>query len=101
MKYLLLSAVFIFPAAAEQEGTWRIPTVWDDTALASTTLPLAVPAATPVQIPSKYYYGIPVRPVYKSYPVYRPDREPARYIDWLKKQDPQIAFDATKLKTQE
>jgi hypothetical protein len=62
---------------------------------------LAVPAATPVQISSKYYYGIPVRPVYKSYPVYRPDREPTGYLNWLKQQDPQSVFDAAKLKTQE
>ncbi len=101
MKYLLVSAVFICTAGAGQEVKWCIPTVWDDTAIASTTLPLAVPAATPVQISSKYYYGIPVRPIYKSYPVYRPDREPAGYIDSLKKLDPQIAFDAAKLKSQE
>jgi hypothetical protein len=101
MKHLLLSAVFIiFTAGAEQEAKWRIPTVWDDAAIASTTLPLAVPAATPVQISSKYYYGIPVRPVYKNYPVYRPDREPAGYINWLKQQDPQSVFDAAKLKSQ-
>jgi hypothetical protein len=100
MKYLLLSAIFIFTAGAEQETKWPIPRVWDDTAIASTTLPLADPAATPVQISSKYYYGIPVRPVYKSYPVYRPDREPAGYINWLKQQDPQSVFDAAKLKSQ-
>ena len=42
--------------------------VWDDEAIASAIVPLAVAAATPVQIPSNYYYGIPVRPIYKSYP---------------------------------
>ena len=62
---------------------------------------MAVADATPVQIPSKYYYGIPVRPIFKSYPVYRPDREPAGYLEWLKQQEPQIVFDAAKLKTRE
>ena len=76
-----------------------IPQVWDDEAIASAIVPLAVAAATPVQIPSTYYYGIPVRPIYKSYPVYRPDREPAGYIEWLKHQEPQVAFDASRLKT--
>src|ERR1700723_2365406 len=99
MKYLL-SAVFIWTAGAGQEFKGPIPRVWDDAAIASITVPLAVPAATSVQIPSKYYYGIPVRPVYKSYPVYRPDREPAGYINWLKQKDPQSVFDATKLKSQ-
>ena len=49
--------------------------------VASVTLPLAVADATPVQVPSKYYYGIPVRPIYKSYPVYHPAKEPPGYID--------------------
>jgi hypothetical protein len=84
-----------------QEPRPQIPKVWDDAAIASITLPLAVADATPVQIPSKYYYGIPVRPIFKSYPVYRPDREPAGYLEWLKQQEPQIVFDAAKLKTQE
>jgi hypothetical protein len=92
----LLSMVVAAHAAAV-----RIPKVWDEEAIASAMVPLAVPSATPVQIPSKYYYGIPVRPIYKSYPVYRPDREPAGYFEWLKKQEPQVAFDADKLKTPE
>ena len=44
---------------------------------------------------------MPVRPIYKSYPVYRPDREPAGYVDSLKKKEPQIEFDPSTLKTKE
>src|SRR5262249_51045515 len=55
--------------------------------------------ASPVQIPSKYYYGIPVRPIYKSYPVYHPAKEPPEYIERLKQLEPIIAFDASTLKT--
>src|ERR1700722_19171997 len=98
MKYLL-SALLICTSGAAQDVKGAIPRVWDDTAVASITVPLAVPAATPVQIPSKYYYGIPVRPIYKTYPVYRPDREPAGYLNWLKQQEPQIIFDSAKLKS--
>ena len=76
----------------------RIPKTWDDAAIASVTLPLAVADASPVQIPSKYYYGIPVRPIYKSYPVYHPTKEPPGYIDHLKQQEPVIAFDPSTLK---
>jgi hypothetical protein len=60
---------------------------------------LAVASATPVQIPSKYYYGIPVRPIYKSYPVYHPAKEPPGYIDHLKQLEPIIAFDPSTLKS--
>jgi hypothetical protein len=96
---LAMLAVAIALAAHAVDA--RIPKVWEDEALASAMVPLVNATATPVPIPSKYYYGIPVRPIYKSYPVYRPDREPAGYLDWLKQQEPQVAFDAAKLKTLE
>jgi hypothetical protein len=50
---------------------------------------------------SDYYYRIPVRPIYKTYPIYYPEKEPAGYIDWLKKQEPEIVFDHTKLQTKD
>jgi hypothetical protein len=43
---------------------------------------------------------MPVRPIYKSYPVYAPGKEPPGYLDWLKQQEPEIVFDAAKLKTE-
>ena len=76
-----------------------IPRTWDDKAVASLQVPLAVADASPVQIPSTYYYGIPVRPIYRSYAVYHPDKEPAGYIDWLKRQEPQVTVDPARLKT--
>jgi hypothetical protein len=100
-KTLSTISVLLFTAVVAHAADLRIPKVWDDEAIASAIMPLAVAAATPVQIPSNYYYGIPVRPIYKSYPVYRPDREPAGYIEWLKQQEPQVAFDAATLKTPE
>lgn len=77
-----------------------IPRTWDDAAMLSLELPLANPAASPKHISSDYYYRIPVRPIHKSYPVYHPDKEPAAYIAWLKKQEPRIVFDSSKLKTE-
>ena len=92
-------------APSVPQGTNRvplpIPRTWDDLAVASLQVPLAVAEASPVQISSKYYYGIPVRPVYKSYAVYHPEKEPAGYIDWLERQEPQVAFNPANLKTTE
>lgn len=51
-------------------------------------------------ISSAYYYSIPVRPIYKSYDVYRPDREPRGYMDQLKRKEPQVIFDSSKLKSE-
>ncbi|HZS04713.1 MAG TPA: di-heme oxidoredictase family protein [Blastocatellia bacterium] len=78
-----------------------IPRTWDDEAMLSLEIPLAHPAASPGYIPSDYYYKMPVRPVHRSYPVYYPGKEPAEYMDWLRKQEPQIIFDASKLKTEQ
>ena len=100
-RTLLAISVLLCAAVAANAADPRIPRVWDDRAIASAMVPLAVPAATPVQIRSKYYYGIPVRPIYKSYPVYRPDREPAGYMNWLNQQEPRIAFDAGKFRIPE
>src|SRR5215510_5703855 len=86
---------------SQKASTPVIPRTWDDQAMESLELPLADPAASPRHISSDYYYGIPVRPIYKSYPVYRPDREPAGYADFLKAQQPEIVFDSSISKTQE
>ncbi|HEV2352007.1 MAG TPA: hypothetical protein VG028_19420 [Terriglobia bacterium] len=56
-------------------------------------------SASPVHVSSDYYYRIPTRTILKTYPVYRPDREPPGYFNWLKRQEPQVAFDAHELKT--
>ena len=53
-------------ALGAQESRTQMPKVWDDAAIASVDLPLAVAAASPVQISSKYYYGIPVGPFIKA-----------------------------------
>jgi hypothetical protein len=78
-----------------------IPKVWDDEEMTGLEVPLADPAASPRHIPAEYYYRIPVRPIYKSYPAYAPGKEPPGYLGWLKRQEPEMAFDAAKLKTRQ
>jgi hypothetical protein len=57
--------------------------------------------ATPKHITADYYYRIPVRPIYKSYPVYALAREPLGYQEWLNRQEPQTVFNPSELKTVE
>src|SRR5215813_15294520 len=64
-------------------------------------VPLAVKSASPIQLPSKAYYSMPVAPVYKMYSVYHPGKEPRGYIEWLKQQEPEVVFDSAALKTTE
>src|SRR5262245_51709273 len=79
--------------------TPTIPKTWDDEAVAALEVPLADPRYSPAQVSSDYYYRMPVRPIYKSYPIYAPGKEPPGYLDWLERQEPEIVFDAARLKT--
>jgi hypothetical protein len=96
-RYWLRTAVLaglIAPAliAADVPRTWR----QSDVDILET--PLANAKYSPVHIGEAAYYRIPERIIYKSYPVYRPGREPSGYMDWLKQRQPEISFDATTLK---
>ncbi len=70
----------------------NIPQGWDEGTVVNLQVPLAEPRYSPVEISWEYYYRIPRRLIYKSYPVYAPGREPAGYFDWLKQQEPQVLW---------
>ena len=70
-----------------------IPDPWDEARLGSLQVPLAHAAASPKHVPGEYYRSLPVRPIYKSYDVYRPDLEPKGYLEWLQKQEPEVLWD--------
>ena len=96
MKRLRLMSQVVFLVAVIMGGFWllshasgqqrrstftpSVPRVWDDEAIATLELPLADPVGSPKHISSDYYYRIPVRPIYKSYPVYAPGHEPPHYM---------------------
>ena len=73
--------------------TIAIPRTWDDAEIARHEVPLADPVGSPRHASSDYYYRIPVRPIYKGYPVYAPGREPAGYLEGLKQQEPVVIWD--------
>jgi hypothetical protein len=109
MKAIWLSFVFalfvlamsgLSPGQESESHRPVIPKSWDTEAIDSFQLPLADPKVSTKLISSAYYYSIPVRPIYKSYDVYRPDREPRGYMDQLKLKEPQVVFDSSKLKSE-
>jgi hypothetical protein len=61
--------------------------------MATLEVPLANPIGSPKHVSAGYYYRIPVRPIYKSYPVYAPGHEPPGYMDRLRRQEPQTVWD--------
>jgi len=104
---MLFGFLFLFfsdNVSQEQESNSNavpaIPKTWDEEALASMTLPSSITGGRILYVSSSYYYSIPILPIYKSYPVYVPGKEPVGYFDWLKMQKPKIVFDATRLKSQ-
>ena len=74
-----------------------VPVTWDDREMGQFEVPLARAEYSPKHVPSDYYYRLPVRPVYTSYPIYHPDREPAGYLQELRTKEPEIAFDEAKV----
>ena len=97
LAFLLLGLVALVTGGQTQKSIHRftpvIPKTWDDEAMASLEVPLANPVGSPKHVSADYYYRIPVRPIYKSYPVYAPGHEPPGYMEWLKKQEPVIVWD--------
>ncbi len=68
--------------------------------MASVELPLASTGVPPEHISSDYYYRMPVRPIYKSYPIYAPGKEPCGYFERLTQLESEIVFDPAKLETE-
>lgn len=89
----LLVALAIGNVSTQRESGPTVPKTWDDDAIAALEIPLANPIGSPKHVSAEYYYRIPVAPIYTSYPVYAPGREPNEYVDRLKQQEPEIAWD--------
>ena len=70
-----------------------IPRTWDANALAALEVPLPNPEFSPKAVPVEYYYRIPVRKIYRGYPVYAPGREPAGYFEDLQRREPEVVWD--------
>jgi hypothetical protein len=70
-----------------------IPKTWDDAELSTLEIPLAQSSGWPRHVSASYYYRIPVRPIFKSYDVYAPGREPPGYSAWLKSRPAEVIWD--------
>ena len=80
-------------APADSRVPGRVRARWGSLGLRLESVPNADPAASPKHVSSDYYYRIPVRPIYKGYPVYAYGHEPPGYLEWLKQQEPIIVWD--------
>src|SRR5215469_5389430 len=83
-----------------QEGGVTVPKIWDDKALEDWATPIAALGVRPSQFTAAEYYAVP-GDNRRTYPVYRPDREPPGYWEWLQKQKPEPLVEASKIHTRE
>jgi hypothetical protein len=97
-RRVLAAALLAGLAVSAQPFSPNIPKFWDDHAVESFEVPLANPRYSPRHVSSAEYYALKVRPIYKTYPVYAPGREPVGYREHLKTLEPEIIFDPAKLR---
>ena len=90
-----IGVLFLFVGLAEAQ----VPKVWNEADVRTFRLPLAGLGVPPTLISEQKYYSLPEANL-KTYPVYTPDKEPAGYMSWLERQEPQPMVDISKLKTE-
>src|SRR5262245_27369890 len=100
----LVGATTLIPMSQAQKPdaafSPQIPKVWDEEDLRSWSLPLVGLGQPPAYIFAEYYYRMPERTIYRSYPDYALGKEPPGYMEWLRRQEPEVSFDPAKLKTE-
>src|SRR5215510_12875096 len=103
LALIVSTAILCLPkkAGKQKSFTPAVPKTWDTEAMKSLEVPVATRTASPKHITSDYYYRIPVRPIYRSYPIYHPDHEPPGYFNSLTQKEPEIVFDSSKLNSEE
>jgi hypothetical protein len=78
-----------------------IPRAWDDKEVARFEVPLAQRDRSPLYLTAEEYYALRVRTIYRSYPAYVEGKAPAGYVESLRQKEPEVIFDASKLRTKE
>jgi mono/diheme cytochrome c family protein len=101
LAVVAIGATRALPLNTHQQAIRKqaIPRVWDPEALKDLELPPPNADFTVEHIPPEYYYSLPERTIYKTYPMYAPGREPPGYVDSLKTLEPQIILDTDTLDT--
>jgi ABC-type Fe3+ transport system substrate-binding protein len=84
----LAAAVWIAAAALVAQAPASVPKIWDDAALADWATPIGALKTRPGHYTSAEYYAVPADNL-RTYPVYRPDREPPGYWEALQRKKPE------------
>jgi hypothetical protein len=95
IMFLIATTSFHYSRVSE------IPKVWDIEALHSMQLPYPDTSLVMKPASEAYYYALPERIVYKTYPFYMPGKEPDGYFEWLRAQKPEVIFNVQEMKTEQ
>lgn len=98
--FIALISFICFAGYTVKQLHEEIPKTWDEQKLHSGHLPLVDTSIHVKPVTEEYYYRIPERVMYKTYPMYMPGYEPKGYYERLRKQDPVIIFDPKSLQTE-
>jgi hypothetical protein len=86
---VVATAISMTVASIGAQNGSPVPRVWNDNEMARLEVPLSHAAFSPKHVSAEYYYQIPIRPIFRSYAVYAPGREPAGYFESLRQKDPE------------
>jgi hypothetical protein len=100
LSALLLLIAVAFPAIAQKRDRVQVPRIWDGKALEDWATPIAALGVRPGHFTPAEYYAEPADNL-RTYPVYRPDKEPPGYWEWLQKQKPQPLIDISNINARE
>lgn len=94
----LLGLALTLALAVMANTQTRVPRIWDDVALADWATPLAALKIRPAHYTTAEYYLAPSDNL-RTYPVYRPDKEPAGYWEDLQRKKPEPLVDVATIRT--
>ena len=90
--FAVAAAAIVVSVGAASQPAVSIPEFWSEELLHDYELPLATPENSPKHVSRDYYYALPERVLYKSYPIYHPSQEPPGYLDKLRTLEPETAL---------
>lgn len=87
-------ALLIAACTWSEVSDWRaeVPRTWDEQALATLELPNAATGVAAKHVGAEFYERIPATTLFRTYPLYHPDHEPAGYLDQLATRPPEQVF---------
>jgi hypothetical protein len=89
-------AGFVTSVSGQRE--LHVPRIWDDDALKDWVTPIAALKVRQGHYTAAEYYAVPADNL-RTYPVYRPDKEPPGYWEALQTKKPEPLVDVSKIRT--